>query len=139
MQLRGSRPAVLAGGAVIAALALTACSSSTASAPAATGTSTAGATGTAGTGTAGTSTASGTLNGSGSTFQLTFQQAAISAFKSVNSSMKVNYSGVGSGTGRANLAANTVNFAGSDSPIPSSEMSNFNGKKVLYFPVLLRK
>ena len=51
--------------------------------------------------------------------------------------MKVNYSGVGSGTGRANLAAGTVNFAGSDSPIPSSETASFNGKKVLYFPVLL--
>jgi phosphate transport system substrate-binding protein len=131
MQLSGSRPAILAGGAVIAALALAACSSSTTSAPAA------GTTATAGTGSAGASTASGTLNGSGSTFQLSFQQAAISAFKSVNSNMKVNYSGVGSGTGRANLAAGTVNFAGSDSPVPSSETASFNGKKVLYFPVLL--
>jgi phosphate transport system substrate-binding protein len=137
MKLRRSRPAVLAGGAVIAALALAACSSSTTSAPAATGTTAAGGTTAADTGTAGTSTASGTLNGSGSTFQLTFQQAAISAFKSVNANMKVNYSGVGSGTGRANLAAGTVNFAGSDSPIPSSETASFNGKKVLYFPVLL--
>jgi len=136
MGLRGSRPAVLAG-AVIAALALAACSSSTTSAPAATGTTAAGGTTTADAGPAGTSTASGTLNGSGSTFQLTFQQAAISAFKSVNANMKVNYSGVGSGTGRANLAAGTVNFAGSDSPIPSSETASFNGKKVLYFPVLL--
>lgn len=132
MQLRGSRTAVMAGGAVIAALALAACSSSTTSAPVANGTTAAG-----NTGTAGTSSASGTLNGSGSTFQLTFQQAAISAFKSVNSNMKVNYSGVGSGTGRANLAAGTVNFAGSDSPIPSSETASFNGKKVLYFPILL--
>ena len=137
MQLRGSRPAVLAGGAVIAALALTACSSSTTSAPAATGTTTGTGTATSGTETAAASSASGTLNGSGSTFQLTFQQAAIAAFKSVNSNMKVNYSGVGSGTGRANLAAGTVNFAGSDSPIPSSETASFNGKKVLYFPVLL--
>ena len=135
MQLRGSRPAVLAGGAVIAALALAACSTSATTAPATTGTAAGTATGD--TGTAGTSSASGTLNGSGSTFQLTFQQAAISAFKSVNSNMKVNYSGVGSGTGRANLAAGTVNFAGSDSPIPSSETASFNGKKVLYFPVLL--
>ena len=137
MELRGSRPAVLAAGAVIAALALAACSSSTTSAPDTTGTTAAGGTTAVGTGTAGTSTASGTLNGSGSTFQLTFQQAAISAFKSVNANMKVNYSGVGSGTGRANLAAGTVNFAGSDSPIPSSETASFNGKKVLYFPVLL--
>ena len=64
---------------------------------------------------------SGTLNGSGSTFQLTFQQAAISAFKSISSGITVNYGGVGSGTGRTDLYANTVNFAGSDSPIPATE------------------
>jgi phosphate transport system substrate-binding protein len=51
--------------------------------------------------------------------------------------MTVNYAGVGSGTGRANLAANTVNFAGSDSPIPSTETANFKGKTVLYFPVII--
>jgi phosphate transport system substrate-binding protein len=80
---------------------------------------------------------SGTLNGSGSTFQLVYQQAAISAFKSVQSGMTVNYAGVGSGTGRTNLAAGTVNFAGSDSPIPSTETANFKGKTVLYFPVVI--
>jgi phosphate transport system substrate-binding protein len=51
--------------------------------------------------------------------------------------MTVNYSGVGSGTGRTNLAAGTVNFAGSDSPIPSTETANFKGKTVLYFPVII--
>ena len=80
---------------------------------------------------------SGTLNGSGSTFQLVYQQAAISAFKSMQSGMTVNYAGVGSGTGRTNLAAGTVNFAGSDSPIPSTETANFKGKTVLYFPVVI--
>src|SRR5271165_2023385 len=83
------------------------------------------------------SSLSGTLNGSGSTFQLTFQQAAIQAFKSVQSGMTVNYSGVGSGSGRSNLAAGTVNFAGSDSPIPAADMSSFKGKTVLYFPVVI--
>jgi phosphate transport system substrate-binding protein len=89
--------------------------------------------------TSGTTSAalSGTLNGSGSTFQLVYQQAAISAFKSVQSGMTVNYAGVGSGTGRTNLAAGTVNFAGSDSPIPSTETANFKGKTVLYFPVVI--
>jgi phosphate transport system substrate-binding protein len=85
----------------------------------------------------GTTNLSGTLNGSGSTFQLVYQQAAIQAFKSVQSGMTVNYAGVGSGTGRTNLAAGTVNFAGSDSPIPSTETANFKGKTVLYFPVVI--
>jgi phosphate transport system substrate-binding protein len=80
---------------------------------------------------------SGTINGSGSTFQLTFQQAAIQAFKSVQSNMTVNYGGGGSGKGRTDLAAGTVNFAGSDSPIPANEQSSFKGKTVLYFPVVI--
>jgi phosphate transport system substrate-binding protein len=81
---------------------------------------------------------SGTLNASGSTFQLTFQQAAIQAFKSVQSGMTVNYGGGGSGKGRTDLAAGTVQFAGSDSPIPSDEASSFSGKPpVLYFPVII--
>jgi phosphate transport system substrate-binding protein len=80
---------------------------------------------------------SGTINGSGSTFQLVYQQSAIAAFKSVQSGMTVNYAGVGSGTGRTDLASGTVNFAGSDSPIPSTELSDFKGKTVLYFPVVI--
>ncbi len=80
---------------------------------------------------------SGTLNASGSTFQLTFQQAAIQAFKSVQPGMTVNYGGGGSGKGRTDLASGTVQFAGSDSPIPSDEQANFKGKTVLYFPVIV--
>ena len=80
---------------------------------------------------------SGTINGSGSTFQLTFQQTAIQAFKSVQPNMTVNYGGGGSGKGRTDLAAGTVNFAGSDSPIPANEKSSFKGKTVLYFPVVV--
>jgi phosphate transport system substrate-binding protein len=83
------------------------------------------------------SSLSGTLNASGSTFQLPFQQAAIQAFKSVQSGMTVNYGGGGSGKGRSDLAAGVVQFAGSDSPIPSDEVANFKGKTVLYFPVML--
>ena len=62
----------------------------------------------------------GTLNGSGSTFQLTFQQTAIPAFKTVQPGMTVNYGGGGSGKGRTDLASGVVNFAGSDSPIPAA-------------------
>jgi phosphate transport system substrate-binding protein len=122
MHLRRRQQGTVAVGAVVGlALLLAACSSSPPSSSS----------------TSGTSSVSGTLNGSGSTFQLVFQQAAIAAFKSVQPSMTVNYAGVGSGTGRTNLAAGTVNFAGSDSPIPSTETANFKGKTVLYFPVII--
>jgi phosphate transport system substrate-binding protein len=89
-----------------------------------------------GSGSAGASL-SGTLNGSGSTFQLTFQQAAIQSFTSVQPNLTVNYGGGGSGKGRTDLASGTVSFAGSDSPIPPDEISNFKGKTVLYFPVVI--
>ena len=80
---------------------------------------------------------SGTLNGSGSTFQTTYQQAAIQAFKATQPGLTVNYGGGGSGKGRTDLASGVVNFAGSDSPIPAKEASNFKGKTILYFPVVI--
>ncbi len=81
---------------------------------------------------------SGTLNGSGSTFQLTFQQTAIQSFKAIQPNMTVNYGGGGSGKGRADLASGVVQYAGSDTaPIPSEEVASFKGKTVLYFPVLV--
>jgi len=130
MQLRGRKYVATAGGAVAVAL-LAACSSSSSS------TSTPAAGGSTSAGSSSSASASGTLNGAGSSFQNTFQEAAISAFKSVDSGLTVNYQSVGSGTGRADLYANTVGFAGSDSPIPSTEQSKLNGKAVLYFPVLI--
>jgi phosphate transport system substrate-binding protein len=80
---------------------------------------------------------SGTVNGSGSTFQVPFQQQAIQEFKSIHSGITVNYGGGGSGKGRTDLASGVVNYAGSDSPIPPSEQSGFSGKTVLYFPVVI--
>ena len=80
---------------------------------------------------------SGTLNGSGSTFQTTFQQTAIQSFKSIQPGLTVNYGSGGSGKGRTDLASGVVNYAGSDSPIPASQASLFTGKTVLYFPVVI--
>jgi len=135
MQFRGKQ-VVAASGAVAAAIALAACSSSSSSsssAPASAGASTPAA---AASTPASASSASGTISGAGSTFQTNFQQGAISAFKSVDSGITVNYNPVGSGTGRSDLYANTVLYAGSDSPIPSKEASKVPaGKTVLYFPV----
>ncbi|HTB54829.1 MAG TPA: phosphate ABC transporter substrate-binding protein PstS, partial [Trebonia sp.] len=127
---RGRKHVATVGGAVAVAL-LAACSSSSSSSSSSTGATSAPAA------TSSSAAASGTLNGAGSTFQLTFQQAAISGYKSVASGVTVNYDGVGSGSGRADLYAGTVNYAGSDSTIPATEESKLNGKKVLYFPVLI--
>jgi phosphate transport system substrate-binding protein len=134
MRLRYRKQAATAGVAVVGlTFALGACSSSGTSAPSGGSTGT----GTATSGGGGSSKLSGTLNGSGSSFQLSFQQAAIQEFKSVQSGMTVNYAGGGSGKGRTDLASGTVNFAGSDSTIPDKEKANFKGKTVLYFPVVI--
>src|SRR5579871_1493771 len=122
MQRVRTHGAVIAGAALTAmALSLAACSSSSTSSG----------------GGSSSSSLSGTLNASGSTFQLTFQQTAIQSFKSIQPSMTVNYGGGGSGKGRTDLASGVVQFAVSDSPIPSDEASSFKGKTVLYFPVVI--
>jgi phosphate transport system substrate-binding protein len=81
---------------------------------------------------------SGTLTGTGSTFQFTFQQRAIANFRSVQPRIQVDYLGGGSGAGRSDLAMGIVNFAGSDTaPIPTAELARFRGRTVLYFPVVI--
>jgi len=125
------RQQVATAGFAVAALALAACSSSSSSSTSSAAGSTSSASASS------NSSLSGTLNGSGSTFQTVFQESAISAFKSVDPGITVNYGSGGSGKGRTDLASGVVNYAGSDSPIPASELSTFNGKTVLYFPVII--
>jgi phosphate transport system substrate-binding protein len=129
MQLRGRKQVAMGGAVVAVALSVAACSSASSSSPSASPSSSSSST-------PSTSSVSGTIKAAGSTFQTNFQQAAISAFKSVDPGITVDYDPVGSGSGRDDLYANTVLFAGSDSPIPSSEASKVPaGKTVLYFPV----
>jgi phosphate transport system substrate-binding protein len=125
------------GGAVVAmALSLAACSSSSTTTPASSTSSGSGSSAPAAGSSSSAAAASGTIKAAGSTFQTNLQQGAISAFKSVDPSITVDYDPVGSGTGRTDLYSNTVLFAGSDSPIPSKEASEVPaGKTVLYFPV----
>jgi phosphate transport system substrate-binding protein len=77
---------------------------------------------------------SGTLQGSGSTFQLAFQQEAASEFGSANSGAQITYGGGGSGKGRTDLTEKTVDFAGSDAPFKDDEKP---ADPILYFPILL--
>jgi phosphate transport system substrate-binding protein len=77
---------------------------------------------------------SGTIQGSGSTFQLAYQQEAISNFQKANSGTTITYGGGGSGKGRTDLTNNVVNFAGSDAPFDAASKPP---QPILYFPVLL--
>jgi phosphate transport system substrate-binding protein len=81
------------------------------------------------------SSLSATLNGSGSSFQLTLEQSAIAAFTQKNSGVTINYAGGGSSKGKADLAGGIVDFAGSDSLVKPAELTNFKGAAFLYFPI----
>ncbi|MFZ1994749.1 MAG: phosphate ABC transporter substrate-binding protein PstS [Solirubrobacteraceae bacterium] len=119
-----------------AALAIAACGSSNSSSSA---TSSAGG---GGGSTATSSSASGgssssavspaTLNGAGSTLALPIYQQWGSNLKSKG--LTVNYNGVGSGTGVADLQTATVDFAGSDPALKSTDTKAMKGP-VLQFPV----
>jgi phosphate transport system substrate-binding protein len=143
MQFRGRKQVATVSSAVVAALALAACSSSSSSsssssaaAPSTSASSASSSAAAAPSTSASASTASGKILAAGSTFQTNFQQSAISAFKSVDPNITVDYSPVGSGSGRSALYSNTVLFAGSDSPVPAKEASKVPaGKTILYFPV----
>src|SRR5260370_27698666 len=133
MHLRRRRQVTTAGLAGWA-VALAACSSSSSSSSSS---STSAGTTSAPAAASSSANLSGTLNGSGSTFQTVFQQSAIAAFRSVDSGITVNYGSGGSGKGRTDLASGVVNYAGSDSPIPAPDVPLFKGKPVLYFPAII--
>jgi phosphate transport system substrate-binding protein len=77
-----------------------------------------------------------TLNGSGSTFQQTFDQVVIQGFQSANSNITVNYGGGGSGKGKTDLQTKTVAFAGTDSLPKPNELAQYQGGSLLYFPTV---
>jgi phosphate transport system substrate-binding protein len=79
---------------------------------------------------------SGTLNGSGSTFQKGFNEAATAGFADVASGVTVNYGGGGSGKGKTDLATQVVQWAGTDSLIKDADLATYKGGTVLYFPTV---
>ena len=81
-----------------------------------------------------TEAVSGTLQGSGSSFQLAYEQEALDAFQKANPGTTITYGGGGSGKGRTDLKDKTVDFAGSDAPYKDEDKP---ADEVLYFPILL--
>ena len=79
---------------------------------------------------------SGTLNGSGSTFQDAFEQKALTEFKTKASGVTVNYTKSGSTAGKTDLANGVVQFAGTDSTIKPTDGLTFKNGTPLYFPIV---
>ncbi len=108
--------------AVAASLVVAACGSSSSSSSS--GTSSGGSSSSGGGG--------GTLNGAGSTFAAPIYQQWGSTLK--GQGLTINYNPVGSGAGLTSLAGATVDFAGSDPALKSTDKSKMKGP-VLQFPV----
>src|SRR5437588_835990 len=70
---------------------------------------------------------SATLSGAGSTFVNTIMQQWIKDYKGAAPGVTVNYQSVGSGAGIQQLTAKTVDFAGSDVVLKTSEQSATGG------------
>jgi len=81
------------------------------------------------------SSLTGTLNGSGSSFQNNLELAVIDAFTADASGVTINYNSVGSGQGKTDLANQVTDYAGSDSLVKDEDMSTFKGGDFLYFPI----
>jgi phosphate transport system substrate-binding protein len=77
----------------------------------------------------------GTLNGSGSSFQNNLQQACRDQFNPETDGATVNYNSVGSGQGKTDLAGQVTDFAGSDSLVKDEDKASFQGGDFLYFPI----
>jgi phosphate transport system substrate-binding protein len=125
MILRLRRIAAVAA-VVVPSLAIVACGSSSKT------TTTGAAATSATTSSGGSSVASGTINGAGSTLAAPIYQQWASTLKSKG--LTVNFNPVGSGAGQTELAAATVNFAGSDPSLKPSDFAKMKGP-VLQFPV----
>jgi phosphate transport system substrate-binding protein len=90
-------------------------------------------------GSSGTTTVSlapATLQGSGSTLQASYEDAAIQAFTDKNKGITINYNSVGSGQGQTDLEGQITQFGGSDVPVSAADVSKFKGGPILYFPIV---
>jgi phosphate transport system substrate-binding protein len=76
-----------------------------------------------------------TVTGAGSTFVLNMFEQWKADFKNSNN-VTISYTGVGSGAGRAQLIAGTVDFAGSDTAASADETNQLNSKygSFVYLP-----
>ncbi len=86
-------------------------------------------------GSSGSGGSSNTVAGAGSSFQKSYEEALIAGFQDGNPDVTVTYNPVGSGSGKASLQTNDVDFAGTDSLPKAEELDAYQGGDLLYFPL----
>ncbi|MGF0069386.1 phosphate ABC transporter substrate-binding protein PstS [Candidatus Spyradosoma sp. SGI.093] len=74
-----------------------------------------------------------TLNGAGASFPAPVYQAWTYAYSQSQDKTKVNYQSIGSGSGIKQIAAGTIDFAGTDSPLSADEQAESG---LIQFPML---
>jgi phosphate transport system substrate-binding protein len=77
-----------------------------------------------------------TIHGEGSSFQKTYEEAAIAGFQQANSKITVVYNPQSSGQGKAALQTKDVDFAGTDSLPKPGDLSSYQGGALLNFPLV---
>jgi phosphate transport system substrate-binding protein len=80
------------------------------------------------------SSISSQINGAGSTFALPVYSDWIYTYQSINTSVTLNYQGIGSGGGKKGIIDNTLDFAGSDAMLSADEYAA--GKDLQMYPTL---
>jgi phosphate transport system substrate-binding protein len=114
------RHGILAGLALTATLALSACGTDNNSAPSSSGASA--------TASASITCASGTLKAEGSTAQLNAINQWIKDYQTACSGANITYGGSGSGGGQSGFIAGTDAFGGSDSPLAAADQPKANAR-----------
>jgi len=78
-----------------------------------------------------------TLNGAGATFPNLLYSQSFATFAHAKCSIKVNYQSVGSGSGRSQFLAQTVDFGASDQPMTDAEIQSSKNGTILHIPAAL--
>jgi phosphate transport system substrate-binding protein len=75
------------------------------------------------------------LTGAGATFPQPMYAKWISEYTKANSSIKINYQGVGSGAGIKQITENTVDFGATDGPMTDKQLEKASG--ILHIPTVM--
>ena len=76
------------------------------------------------------------LNAAGATFPAPIYAKWFDVYHTAHSNVQINYQAIGSGAGKAQLTAGTVDFGASDMPMTDEELSKVK-VKTLHFPTVL--
>lgn len=80
------------------------------------------------------------INGAGATFPAPIYTKWFSDYRSVDSSIQINYQAIGSGGGIRQITEGTVDFGASDGPMSDEQMKGYQDKHgfgILHFPTVL--